>query len=356
MTDAPVKSGSVAKLAYAYALGAYGVKPVEVRVLSDPQIISHLMLKLQCCKFKVMPSISQIVNRSPRFARCKRASPPATREAGKSLIGIFAALLIFFSLFTFHLLALSLPNGSLISAQTTPLEQAKSNYILSLTKFNKAKEEYITAKSNYTAFQTATSKGDAFSKTKEYLLSGDDLLLVYLALVSAYGNESVWQSTSFDKIAQDNTILDETAFITNHRAITDSSQTLEQLPPLAQELKKQLENSTKPKIGKIIVAYDISQTEYTFESFRDTTQTLNDLVEKRISPENHTLLLNWQSEINDIREKTETNLSLAIVSYTKIKEDKNNSTQIKQTDKITQIAKDELKRSRNLFEEMTKIL
>lgn len=259
---------------------------------------------------------------------------------------------------TIFLLTLIILHLSLITslAQATPLEQAKSNYIQSLTKFNRAKEAHVTAKSNYSTFQTATAKAEAFTKTKEYMLAADDLLLIYLALVTAYGNESGWQSPTFDQVAQNSTISQEIEFINAHRAGAESTETLEQLPPLAAELKDHLDNSTKPKIGKIVTAYDIAQTESTFANFKDTSLTLNNLVEKRISADNHTLLLNWQSEINDIREKTETNLALAKSNYTKIKEDRNNITQIKQTEKVTTAAKDELKRSRSLFEEMTKIL
>ncbi len=260
-------------------------------------------------------------------------------------------LLIFFlilSLVTCHL--------SLVSAQQSPLDEAKASYTAQLTKYNNAKEDYVTAKANYASFQTASAKGEAFTKTKEYLSQVDHLLIVYMQLVKEYGENTRWQNVSFDKSQTDGILADQINIIQAHKQELDNTQTLEELPPLAKELKDKLDNSTIPKINKIIVTFDIAQTEYVFSRFVDVSQTTNDLVQKRIGPANYTLLLNWQSEIADIKDKTATNLSLAKQSYQKIREDKNNPYQIQQTDQITQRAKVELKRSKNLFEEMLRVI
>lgn len=256
----------------------------------------------------------------------------------------------------FSILFVSFVSTSAALSQSTPLDEAKSNYTAQLTKFTAAKNDYITAKSSFQQFQTATAKADAFAKTKDYLLSADNLLSSYLSLVQEYGNQTRWQNTSFDKVASDQSVAQQATFIQNHLQKVQNAQTLEELPPLASELKSQLDKSTQPKINKIITTYDISQTESIFNNFKETSQFLNDFARKRITAENHTLLLNWQSEINDIREKTETNLSLAKQNYQKIADDGFNSAQIKQTEAILSLAKTELKRSRQLFEEMTKIL
>lgn len=245
--------------------------------------------------------------------------------------------------------------SSLINAQT-PLDQAKKDYTEKTSSLSSAKSAYITAKSSYQSFGTATAKAEAFAKTKDYLASVDRLLNSYLALVAEYGNQTRWQSSSFDKAASDQVIADQITFIQDHLKKVQNSQTLEELLPLSTDLKTQLDKVTQPKINKVIETYDIAQTESIFASFINVSQLLNQFVEKRITSQNHTLLVNWRSEINDIREKTLTNLSLSKVSYQKIKDDSFNSHQIKQTDEILERAKTELKRSKSLFEEMVKII
>lgn len=255
----------------------------------------------------------------------------------------------------FLILTLITHHSSLISAQT-PLDQAKKDYTEKTSSLSSAKSAYITAKSSYQSFGTATAKAEAFTKTKDYLASVDRLLNSYLALVAEYGNQTRWQSSSFDKATSDQVIADQITFIQDHLEKVQNTQTLEELPPLSADLKTQLDKVTQPKINKVIETYDIAQTESIFASFINVSQLLNQFVEKRISSQNHTLLVNWQSEINDIREKTQTNLSLSKVSYQKIKDDSFNSHQIKQTDEILERAKTELKRAKSLFEEMTKII
>jgi len=284
-----------------------------------------------------------------------------TNKFPVSCIKYFAILFLTLSLFTIFLLALSLlalsysnvSNGSLTFAQT-PLDQAKKDYTEKTSDLSNTKNAYITA--TYQAFGTATAKAEAFAKTKEYLISVDRLLLSYLALVSEYGSETRWQSSSFDKALSDQVIADQITLIQDHLKKVQNTQTLEELPPLSLDLRTQLDKVTRPKINKVVETYDIAQTESIFGSFINVSQLLNEFVEKRITAQNHTLLINWQSEINDIREKTQTNLSLSKVSYQKIKDDSYNSHQIKQTDEILERAKTELKRSKSLFEEMTKII
>lgn len=256
--------------------------------------------------------------------------------------------LLLFSLITHHF--------SLTLAQQSPLNEAKANYTAQLTKYNIANENYITAKSNYISFQTASAKGEAFTKTKEYLSQVDELLLVYMRLVEEYGENSKWQNASFDKSTLDGVLDEQIILIEDHKNQVQQTETLEQLPPLAKGLKEQLDNSTIPKINKIIVTFDIAQTEYVFSRFGDVSQSTSDFVQTRINPANNTLFLNWQSEIADIKDKTANNLDLAKQNHQKIKEDKNNSFQIKQTNQIIQRAKDELKRSKNLFEEMLRVI
>src|SRR3989344_1941429 len=92
-----------------------------------------------------------------------------------SCIKYFAILFLTLSLVTIYSLALSLSNGSLISAQT-PLDQAKKDYTEKTSGMANAKNAYVTAKSTYLSFETATAKAEAFAKTKDYLILVDRLL------------------------------------------------------------------------------------------------------------------------------------------------------------------------------------
>lgn len=244
---------------------------------------------------------------------------------------------------------------SLLKAQTT-IDAAKENYSIQLTRYNDTKESYITAKSNYIAFKSATSKSEAFLKTKDYLISVDELLLTYIELVRSFGNSTKWQSSSFNKENIDNILDQESSIIKDLKNKVNQTTTLEESIPVSRELKNQLGNSTSPKINKIIVTFDIAQTESTFAKFNQLSVYLNEFVKSRIKPQNQAILANWQSETVDIQEKTQKNLDLAKESYQKIRDDRNNQFQIQQTSKINTLAKDELKRSKNLFEEMLKII
>ena len=242
-----------------------------------------------------------------------------------------------------------------ISAQS-PLETAKKDFVQKTSDYSTSKSAYIGAKATYTKFQTATAKADAFSKTKSYMITADNLLLSYLALVSHYASDPKLQGTSFDKTFSDQLVSEQTNFIQNHLSSVENSKTLEELPPLATNLKTQLSKSTQPKISKLVVSMDISRTEAVFSDYKNLAGKLDEFTKSRITPQNQTLVANWQSEIGDIREKTQTNLSQTSSSYQLISDNYLNPSRIKQTQTILGKAKTELKRSSQLFEEMTKII
>lgn len=269
----------------------------------------------------------------------------------KSLLIVISTFLLIatinLSLITYHL--------SLASAQS-PLETAKKDFVQKNSDYSTSKNAYIGAKATYTKFQTATAKADAFSKTKTYMITADNLLLSYLALVSQYVSDPKLQGTSFDKALSDQQVSEQTNFIQNHLNSVDNSKTLEELPPLAASLKSQVDKSTQPKIGKVVASLDIARTEAVFSDFKNLAGKLEEFTQSRTTPQNQTLVANWQSEIGDIRDKTQTNLTLTNQSYQRIITNYFNSFQIKDTLQKLDIAKTELKRSSQLFEEMTKII
>ena len=269
------------------------------------------------------------------------------------IVKSIAVLLILLAPLTFS--SLISDHSSLVLGQS-PLELSKENYSLQLTKLNDAHEAYITAKSNYLSFKSATAKNDAFIKTKEYLHQVDELLTLYLKLVRSFSDNANWQSSNFSKEEQNNIIQEESAFVSDHQAKIDKATTLEELTPLAKDLKTHLEESTNPRINKIIVTLDIVQTQSTSEKFNQLSARVNEFVASRIKADNKSLLINWQSETANIKEKTQNNLNLVLQSFTKIKDDRNNLYQVAQTLKVNKQAKDELKKSKDLFEEMLKVI
>src|SRR3989344_7949592 len=101
--------------------------------------------------------------------------------------------LIFFAI-TIGLFSLISYGLSSAFAQTSSLEKAKSDYSFQFTKYREIQKVYQSIKSLYESFKTATSKNEAFLKTKDYLEQIDNLLIAYVLLVNEGGSKVNWQS------------------------------------------------------------------------------------------------------------------------------------------------------------------
>ncbi len=252
------------------------------------------------------------------------------------------------SLITYHL--------SLTFAQT-PLEKAQQDYTFQFTKYREAQEKYLTAKAAYLSFQTATAKNDAFLKTKDFLSQADNLYLSYIALVTEYGNSIDWQKTSLSKDKINALEETEVSYFQTHQKQISQTTTLEELPPLTQELKNHIEKSLSLRINKILATFEVAETESTFNEFSELSQAVKNKIASQSRPEKtNSILMNWISEIENIRKNTEVLKNQSIEKFNQKSEDTLEQSNLEEITKFTQEAKSQLKKSKPLFEEVSRIL
>ncbi len=253
-----------------------------------------------------------------------------------------------FFLSTVLLLALHLPRNT-FGQETNP----RQNYLNQLGKINSAREEYVTARSSYLSFKTATAKNQAFIKTKAYLLEANLLYTSYIKLIESIGNKVNWQNTTIDKESQFNTINTQLELLSTNLNKINSANTLEELPPIAQELKNHINASIKPKIDLILINFNIASTESTQAIFNEITISLISFATSRIGASQPFLLANWQSEIENINVNIQESLTEIKSDLEKLSESRSPSKET--SNRITQ-AKSALNRSKGLFAEILKAL
>jgi len=253
-------------------------------------------------------------------------------------------------------LLLSIVSGqlSVVLAQSA-YEKTKEDYSIQLKKYNEARNDYLTKKASFEAFQTATAKKEAFESTKKYLVETNFLLADKLHVLKEFGNTINWQNSTFSKGDMFNLLDEETNYLQNNWSDIQKTTALEQLPPIAEELKIRLDTSLLPKADKVIGTYEIAKTESTHSNFKDLTQAVSNFANSRATSENTAIVHNWQTEIDNVNAAVNTNISEAKDELDKIKLDRKSS-RVNRIFQLTKSAKDELKRSLNLFEEILRII
>lgn len=272
----------------------------------------------------------------------------------KSLIAICTlALISFYSLRTTYY---SLAQSPVPQTQT-PLERAQQDYNFQFTKYRDAQEVYTSAKASYESFKTATAKNDAYMATRDYLVQVDKLYLAYIALAKEYGNAIDFSKHGQDKnkVAQ---ILDsQSAYINGHIQKINATKTLEQLPPLATELNDYLEGDFQFGFNKVLAIYEIVEAEATLNEFLTLSRILDRVVVFKLrSGETKSILANWSSEIKDIQTKSQASITLAREVLAKTPENTMSKGELDEISRIAKDAKQELKRSKPLFEEVARII
>ena len=272
----------------------------------------------------------------------------------KSLIANYIAIsLILIALLTFSLL---ITNHSSLTFAQSPLEKAQNDYSSQLKKYNQAKESYITAKANYNAFKTATSKNDAFIKTKDYLTQTNFLITNYLFVVKEYANQLHWESSSFNKNDTFKPIDDEVIYLEDNWHQFQKTSTLEDLPNLANDLSKHLENSTNPIANKALATYEVVKAQYLVNSFNQLSQKLIDFANMKVKDNNRSIVNNWLSEINIIKRETDAHLTQSKADLEKVITNSPNQYQTNQVISNTKLTQNELIKSQNLFKEILRII
>lgn len=262
---------------------------------------------------------------------------------------------VFASIFSISLITYNL---SLITAQSpTPIEKAQSDYNFQFTKYNDAHEKYLSAKASYLSFKTAVSKNEAFEKTKDHLIQVDQLYLALIALSQEFGNSMNWNKSTLKKDDINKLLKSEVDYFNEHKQKVEKTHTLEELPPLSAELKAHINGITQPKLNKATATYQVVETEAALDDFNSLSNILDRIVVFKLrAGQTQSILANWSSEIKDIREKTTTQTQNASSRLSQYKEDLLSTGGLNELTTITQNAHTQLRRSKPLFEELTRIL
>ena len=246
---------------------------------------------------------------------------------------------------------------SISNAQQTPLQKAQSDYTFQFTKYRDAQEKYISAKSAYESFKTATAKNDAFITTKDYETQINKLYIAYILLVQENGNAINFTGHGDDKNKSDSILKSETDYFNEQNKKVALTKTLEELPPIATDIKTHLETDTVPKINKALAIYEVVQAEATLEEFKSLSRILDRVVVFKLRVgETKSILNNWTSEIKDIQTKTEAAIAKARQMLAETQNDKASEGKLGEISETTKVAKQELKRSQPLFEEVVRII
>lgn len=267
----------------------------------------------------------------------------------KSLIVLALVFVLNFSLITYYLLP--------TSAQQTPLEKAQSDYNFQFTKYRDAQEKYTSAKAEYESFKTATSKNTAFVNTRGYLVQSNKLYLAYISLIQENGNAINFTNHGDDKNKVNEILKNETDYFNANIQKINQTKTLEELPPMAKDLKTQFNDVFQLKLNKVLSIYEVVETEAALDDFVLLSRVLDRLVVFKLrAGETKSILNNWASEIKDIREKTEAGIAKARDNLTKTDPDTASTGQLQTITEIVNQAQTELKRSAPLFEEVARII
>lgn len=258
------------------------------------------------------------------------------------------------SIITIIVLSLIIYNLPLVLAQES-LEKAKADYAFQFSKYREIQKGYQSAKSQYESFKTATSKNEAFLKTKDYLVQIDNLLIAYVLLVNEGGSKVNWQSNAPPRAKITDSLQAEISYFQDNQKNVQAVQTLEDLPPLAKELKDHLEKTTFLKSYWALSTYELTQAKSTFDNFDKILNSLEQYISDKKLDQNNSVISNWRSEITRIKDQAKTNLDAAEKKYSQTKLESASKGEYQQISLYGIKVSQELKKSKILFEEVLRI-
>ena len=243
---------------------------------------------------------------------------------------------------------------SLAFAEDTPLQKADNDYAYQYSKYVEAHDKYITSKSTYLTFKTATAKNDAHQKTKDYLKQVHAVYVSYLLLTKEIGNSFDWGENSKNKNEIAKNLDSEISFFENNVIKIDTTQTLEESPPIAKDLESHITDITNILIKNTQITYRITETKTRIKQFSDLSVELDTYARDKLPKDKYDAFFpNWNSEVKKVINSAQTTLdattnTLILRSYY-VDEDIRNLT-IK-----TQNILDILKQGSTLFAEVLRI-
>ena len=255
----------------------------------------------------------------------------------KSLI-VFAVLL---SLITLHFT---------LTFAATPLDTAQSDYNFQFSKYQEFQEKFISAKSNYQTFKTATAKDQAFTASRGYVNQAINVYLAYFSLVQEYGNSLNWQGVStFSNVTQ--TINDIKNTYLQARQTVSTSQTLEDVDKNASDLAIAQTTAIDPRLYWILSVYELQKTFNLMDDFNSFAEMLS---QKESNFARSNILSSWQTDVETIRKNAQTQLNIASTKINATNGKAEEGT-LKETISRTQNARNEILKSKKLFFEAAKL-
>jgi len=237
------------------------------------------------------------------------------------------------------------------------LDQAIQDYSYQFTKYEECRNKYITDRSAYLTFQTATAKNSAFLTTKDCLSKIYDVYVAYLRYIKEQGNTFNWNQKDAEKNQIFKTLDDEIASYQLNKKNVDSLKTLEDTVPYASELKTYITKTTYPVILKSLSTYEVAESEAALENFVNLSDEVRTFVTSRIDQKEYTsFLANWDTEVANIRSTSQTNNAEARKALEKLKPTSNDPGNLADIQKTTSKTKNQLKRAGNIFAEILKTI
>lgn len=205
---------------------------------------------------------------------------------------------IFISFFILVYLIFTFRSAS-VFATSTPLDKAHEDYSYQVTKYIEIKYRYETARSQYLTFKSAASKNEAFGQTQKYLTQIASVYKAYLFLVEERTNAISWDyaSTSRDDLIKQ--LEEDTQYFDKVNQDISNAKTLEDLPPIANEIQNHLETKTLVIAFNILSITDLTKTEYINALFRQNSKIVHDFAQTKEI--NNQVYGNWQSEIEQMQ-------------------------------------------------------
>lgn len=228
----------------------------------------------------------------------------------------------------------------------TPLETAKNDYSFEYSKYRDAQERFSTAKSSYSTFKTATAKEQAFVASKAYVYQITTLYPAYFSLVRVYASTLNWQdnSSKYEQIIK--TLGDmDTYFATQKQQVTDTK-TLEDLSQLSLQIKEKNSFEIDPQLNYITATYEMQNTRLLFKDFENLSQELGT---KKQSFVQSAVLSNWQTEVDDIKNKAQAALIVAQDNFDLLKPNVTTLRDVENVENQSTSVKNQLRRSKILF-------
>lgn len=257
-------------------------------------------------------------------------------------------------IFSLVLLLFSLSFSPFVFGKT-PLENAKDDYTFQFTKYQEARTNYLQDKAGYEKFKTAISKNEVFISTKDYLLQVSKLYSSYLLLVKERGNEINWSGVQDQRDKTLKLIEEELASLNDFSNKTNSAQTLEELTVLSASLSGQIQIQTLPKLYKVLSLYEITETKSTLNNLDITSQDVETYLTNNPSQSQSTIA-NWRTEISSIKNTAGSFIQKSEEILAKTAENTAKKNEFEEISQRSNSAKANLQRSRNLFEEVLRIL